>query len=438
MDNKFIFNKLDNNIKVLLIPIKNIKLVHLQLAFNIGSDIEKLNEGTLEVSHFMEHMYSYLTSSKYPDALKLASKFKLLGISTDASVDSNTSKYDIKFHNKNIDFVFDVLINAYKDFKVDTKIFEQERVSIQEEIKNILDDIWNSLNEDINKELYKNHVRSLSQKHNLNNVAKLKPKDLYNFYKTYYTPNKTNLILSGDFNVKQITNKINATFGKIKPLKCNIISPGLNSRGIDNNIIFSRNTNTHSYNLFIIFKIPYYYFDKEYYENYALSMIMAKDLESILYKILRGKHGLIYSIDYEVNLDEQHTSLSNISINTQIEGKNLLKTIEIILKTLYQLKQKPISKEIYKKYLVDIDIAKLEDKICRDPEEFINLYGRNVIWDKKIETSKSMFKSLETITPEKLKKCCCSIYKKENMIIAYSGNSNYNSKIKNIISNAKI
>ena len=93
---------------------------------------------------------------------------------------------------------------------------------------------------------------------------------------------------------------------------------------------------------------------------------------------------------------------------------------------------------IYKKYLVDIDIAKLEDKICRDPEEFINLYGRNVIWDKKIETSKSMFKSLETITPEKLKKCCCSIYKKENMIIAYSGNSNYNSKIKNIISNAKI
>ena len=90
-------------------------------------------------------------------------------------------------------------------------------------------------------------------------------------------------------------------------------------------------------------------------------------------------------------------------------------------------------KKEFQKYKTDIEMAMLEDKVCKDSEEFINLYGRCVIYNKKIESSKSMYKKLNQVSIKDLKNGANLIYKKENLILAYGGKNNYDSKIKKII-----
>lgn len=432
MDNKYNTYKLDNGLKLLLIPMKNIELVYLQLAVLVGADNESVENKNIESSHFLEHLFALYTSNKYPSVKNNRDFFKVNGISSNASVNSNTTKFDLRYHKKNNSRVLDIVYNAYKDFKIDKKIYEQERVSIEEEIKNILDDIWNPLQEKIDKALYLDHIRSNSQRVNLKSVKSIKPSKILEFYKKFYKPSNTTLIIAGDFppNTLSLCKK---TFGTIKDSNCIPLTYGLSNINLHPQIVFSRITSSLSYNLYIIFRIPILYFSDDYYTNSTMSSILASDTESILMNVLRTKHGLIYSIDYEVSLDEKHKTLSYISINTQIDEKNLLKTISLILKVLHDLKSKEIEDKAYLKYGKDLQISILEDKINRDPEEFINLYGRNLMWNKNIESSKSVYKKLKSVSKKDIKEMAKKIYKKENMLICYGGKKSYDKRISKII-----
>ena len=90
MDNKFTLTKLDNNMKLLTIPIKNINLVYVELSLKLGSDNE--TDKQLEITHVLEHLFSSYTSDKYPRAKEIMSLLKKYGVSNNATVNNNTSK----------------------------------------------------------------------------------------------------------------------------------------------------------------------------------------------------------------------------------------------------------------------------------------------------------------------------------------------------------
>ena len=179
----YIETKLENNIKVLLIPVRDSKIITIKLIFKIGSDNE--NKNTLELAHFVEHMFAQYTSSKYPNYSKLISNIKKLGIYRNASVDYSITDYYMKGQSIHFDFMLDVLYNTYVDFKLDTEHLEQERNSVIEERNTILNDSWTNLTTDINKNLYPGHIRELSQRENIKNVKRLDGKDIINFYNKY-------------------------------------------------------------------------------------------------------------------------------------------------------------------------------------------------------------------------------------------------------------
>ena len=60
--------KANNGLKLLHVPNKDIKIIYVNIGVKIGSDIEKYE--TLEYSHYMEHLFTLLTSNKYNDGLK--------------------------------------------------------------------------------------------------------------------------------------------------------------------------------------------------------------------------------------------------------------------------------------------------------------------------------------------------------------------------------
>ena len=433
MDNKFTLTKLDNNMKLLTIPIKNINLVYVELSLKLGSDNE--TDKQLEITHVLEHLFSSYTSDKYPRAKEIMSLLKKYGISNNASVNNNTSKYYFKLHKRHLKFILDLLFVTFTKFKIDSSIYKQEISSVKEEIKAILDDVWFNLNEKIDIELYPNHIRSYSQRKYLANVDNLNPKMVMEYYKKMFVPSRCLLSISGDFKENEVISMVKKSFGNIPSKNTVSNTCGLKTIPIGPKIIYSNNNTTMSYNLFLLFRVNCTFFDDLYFDVSALSHVLTNDLESILYRRLRTKEGLIYSINFDLYLDEDHSTLSNISINTQVDGDKLEKTLKIICEELVKIKKKPIDDDEYKKYLTDLKIVRHTDKLCKDPSGLIDFYGINILHNKEVETYQQIHERFINVTPLSINKCAEQLFVKDNMLVGYGGKKNMNKVIEKVIKN---
>ena len=433
MDNNYKYEICDNGLKILLIPMKNTKLINLQLALNIGYDNESIEEKNLEVSHLLEHLFSSYTSKKYPRFEKISNIFSELGVVENASVTYNITKYDLSFEKKHLELILDIIKNTYTDFKIDSKILSQEISSVKEEINNILDDQYTDLNDKIIKALYPNHIRGISQKINLKNVDKLTNKQIYDFYKKNYMPMLSTIIIAGDIELNLI-NKLKKTFGNLQNKKYCLKNLNIENK-LNKKLIYSKSKNDNLCNMNIIFKVNTTYFEDRYFSQNALSHVCTADLNSIFLKILRTKEGLLYDISYDISLDERFSTLSNIHIKTTIDNKNTIKFLKRFFIILKDLKKKLITQQDMKKYKNNIKLEMLKDNLNKDPEQYINIYGRNIIFDKEIETSEYVYKRFLSLTKNDLQTEAKNTFVKENMLIAYASSKNMNKKINELLDN---
>ena len=164
---------LKNNLTLLFVPIKKIKLIYVNIGVKIGSDVEKLK--TLELSHFIEHLFTLLTSNKYSNGLENRNLISELNINLDAEVITKNTNFQYilkKYLNK----LLDMLAHALFDFTIDEELFINEKNSVIEELNAIINDNDYAFETFVDKSLYKNHTRHYSQEERLKNVKNVKTK----------------------------------------------------------------------------------------------------------------------------------------------------------------------------------------------------------------------------------------------------------------------
>ena len=65
-------------------------------------------------------------------------------------------------------------------------------------------------------------------------------------------------------------------------------------------------------------------------------------------------------------------------------------------------------------------------------EHYENLYTHNFIWDQKIKNNKDIYLEYKNFNVNRIK-LLCNIFRKDNMVINYGGNTNLNKDIINFI-----
>ena len=193
---------LENKLKVLLIPNKETKLITFRLNLSIGNDVE-IDKESLEIGHFIEHLFSLYTSSKYPDGSKNREVFYFKNIDVQAEITDKNIKFSLEFEKKNTDFVIDVLVNALLDFKLDKKMFLKEKNAVIEELNEIINDDEYLINEKIVETVYKNTPRQFTQKERLDNTKKLKPEAVLNFFNKFFRGGNMLFTIFGNISLKQ-------------------------------------------------------------------------------------------------------------------------------------------------------------------------------------------------------------------------------------------
>lgn len=422
----YIIKQLDNGLKICFINLdKKTDLIYLNMYFKIGSDNEIKN--TLELSHLMEHLFAEFTSKKYNKNKELRTLLKQKGVFVNASVDENISKYDLKFNKKELKFILDVLSNAFYNFQINENIYKKEINAVKEELNQIINDNYINLEEKMYKILFKNHIREYTQKQHFLNLKNLSKKDNLDFFNNYYLSQNCLITITGNINIKTTTILLNKLFKKEKTNSKNLSIKPYISSFTGPQAIFDKKS-LESSRLNIIIKCDFTYFDDNYYILKKISKLLTQDIDSILYKELRTKHGLIYSINFDLHIDKNDKNLSFINISTDIIEKNIVKTLIVILQNLKKLKKDIHKNEIQKLHSI-LETEKNEELLLNNISELIDIYSEFALYDKKIITTKLYYEKLKKISKQQIINLCKTLFIKENVLIGYTGNKTINKKL---------
>lgn len=323
---------LPNGLKVITIK-KDTRLASINIGVNIGSLYE--DEKELGMSHFVEHMLFKGTKNRSNEQLNRELEF--LGGDYNAYTDYISTVYSItcldEEFEKGIELLSDMVLNS----SFDEKEMKKEKGVVLSEIKSDKDDI-----EDLS--ISRTHEYAFDKSALRNSIAGteehvkgFKRKQIYDFYKKYYTPDNCVIVTVSAFSHEQMQKIITDLFGKwegkshkkakiIKEENKDIVKTTYKSQ-------IEQGTVTYLY----AFKEVC---EKDKLPLKILSYKLAESSNSILFRELREERGLAYDVYSQMDLDE---NVNTMNIFTSVREESIDEVIEVIDKAILDIKNKNIN-----------------------------------------------------------------------------------------------
>ncbi len=206
--------KLNNSLKVLIIEDHKAPLATFQIWYRVGSRNE--STGKTGLSHLLEHMM-FKGTPEYGS--KAFSKIvqKNGGIDNAFTTKDYTMYYQIMASNRiglSIELEADRMTNLIMDPK---ETIAERSVVMEERRLRYEDDPQNSLYEEVMAAAFKVHPYRWPVIGWMSDLASIEREDLYNHYKTYYSPDNAVIVVAGDIRPGDEIEKIRASFGQIPP-----------------------------------------------------------------------------------------------------------------------------------------------------------------------------------------------------------------------------
>ncbi len=204
---------LENGLRVLLLEDHRTPTVTLQVWYKVGSRNEKF--GKTGISHLLEHMM-FRGSKKYgPDTFsKLVQKN---GGNDNAFTTEDYTMYFESMPSDKVDILIDLESDRMANLLIDQQLFNTERnVVLEERRLRTEDDPVADLLEQVEAVAFEAHPYHNPVIGWFSDIKQISRDDLYNHYKTYYTPNNAVLVIAGDFKTEELLPKIEKSFRNIR------------------------------------------------------------------------------------------------------------------------------------------------------------------------------------------------------------------------------
>lgn len=323
---------LPNGLKVITIK-KDTRLASINVGVNIGSLYE--NERELGMSHFVEHMLFKGTKNRSNEELNRELEF--LGGDYNAYTDYISTVYSINCldeeFEKGIELLSDMILNS----SFDEKEMKKEKGVVLSEIRSDKDDIEDLSISRVHEYAFHKSALRNSIAGTESHVKGFKRRQVYDFYKKYYTPDNCVIVTVSAFSHEQMQKIIVDFFGKWEG-KCHEKADIIKE---ENNPIIKTTYKSQIEQG----TVTYLYAFKEVEEKdklplKILSYKLAESSNSILFRELREERGLAYDVYSQMDLDE---NVNTMNIFTSVREESIDEVREVIDSAILDIKNKTIN-----------------------------------------------------------------------------------------------
>ena len=196
----FYKEKLNNGLTLVLIPLKDEKIISVGIFIKVGSRYETdENNG---ISHFLEHMTFGGTNTKTEN--EIMAKLDSVGALYNAATSREFTYFYTNGNYKDSNILLDIILDMYMNPIFPEKKIKKERLVVLEELGMHNDDNQMLLYDDVMNLMYNFTTLGNPILGSYETVSNITRDDLLNYHNKYYTPNNSILVVSGNFNHNKI------------------------------------------------------------------------------------------------------------------------------------------------------------------------------------------------------------------------------------------
>jgi zinc protease len=205
-------HRLDNGLKIILLPDPSAPVLAYQTWFAVGSHHER--EGITGIAHLFEHLMFNQTESLAPG--EFDRKLETVGGDTNAATWVDWTYYRDNLPKAELPLAVRLESDRMAHLVLGETQVESEREVVANERRfRVEDDVDGFLNEELYKLAFTTHPYHWPTIGWMRDIENISIDDCRTFYRTYYAPNNATLVLVGDFDPATALALIDEHYGKI-------------------------------------------------------------------------------------------------------------------------------------------------------------------------------------------------------------------------------
>ncbi len=207
---------LDNGLRVVVVPTAARGLVSLWTIVRVGSRDEAI-EGRSGFAHFFEHMM-FRGSERFP-AAEYNRRMMLLGADVNAFTDTDLTAYYVTLLPRDLERALELEADRFMHLSYDEQAFRDEAGAVLGEYLKGLSDPWFTLEERLLGTAFRVHPYGhavIGRRQDIEAMPSLYEASL-DFYRRYYRPDNTVLLVSGDVDRTRSLEAVRRHFGVWQP-----------------------------------------------------------------------------------------------------------------------------------------------------------------------------------------------------------------------------
>jgi predicted Zn-dependent peptidase len=381
---------LSNGMRVAYQHVPTSKIVHCGIFLDVGSrDEEYANQG---IAHFWEHMAFKGTGKR--KAFHIINSLDSVGGELNAYTDKEKVVFYASVRNQYVERAVDLLSDITFNSIFPEHQIEKERGVIMEEMSMYFDNPDDSLQDEFESVIYKNHPMGMNILGRPETVQRFHRKDFMRFYKQNLDTRKIVFSCVGNVTRDQVE-LLAKKYLEIKPVKRTLRRKKFKlyqPHGIElqRDVKQARCAiGRDAYAIHHENRFPFYL---------LVNLLGGPGMNSRLNLALREKHGYVYSVDAHY-VSYSDTGMFAVFFGT--EPRQLDKCIKVIRKELDRLMENPLSSRQLNavKEQVTGQLAMAEEH----NQNVMMMMGRSLLDLKRIPSQEEIFQKIEQVASQG---CC--------------------------------
>ncbi|NKB81496.1 MAG: insulinase family protein [Nitrospirales bacterium] len=325
----------DNGVRVVLEKMPSLRSVAVGVWVNVGTRDEQSGEEGL--SHFLEHML--FKGTRRRTAAKISQEIDSLGGEMNAFTTHESTAFYVKVLDQHVPQAVDLLTDLFYHSRFDPKEIQKEKNVVLEEIRTVLDDPEDYVQELHARDVFRRHPLGRSILGKRKTMVSIKRADLLRYMEAQYHPEKTVIAVAGNFSVSEMLSSLQASFGEWTPRQ----RPAEEARKVRQAPNIYGGTFTHHKRLaqthlcMGLKGLPAAHPDR--YAMHVLNGILGGGVSSRLFQEVREKRGLVYTIFSHLS---SFSDGGLLTVYAAMGSKEAQAVVDVVCKEIRRLKKRGV------------------------------------------------------------------------------------------------
>lgn len=360
------------------------------------------------VSHFLEHLL--FKGTKKRSSKRISQSIEGCGGYLNAFTQEESTCYYARVSYDRVWKALDVLADMYLNSRFDPVEIEKERGVIIEEMMMYRDQPHHLVLEMLGGALWRNHPLGIPIIGLTESLKSMKRGDILDYRRSKYVPGNTLFVFTGNVDQEQCVDRVGKHVGMLRAGRLPVCRPVTARTGQEHTILLEKEVEQAHLALGVrIFGRH----DRRRYAMKLLSVILGENMSSRLFQTVREKHGLAYSVHSSSDL---YKDTGTLTITAGLDHKRHVRGIELIIRELAALKNKPVAKSELKR-AKEYVIGQMRLALESTSSQMMSLGDTVLAYDKFVPPDE-IIRRIEAVTVEDIQRLARSAIRRKRVSLA--------------------